>query len=671
LIEEHCDKNEQEIKKSFQSKFQDHQENLTKDLENIFMLENASERIRERCQQFLQRQVTEMMNAWSTAAIQASDQKQMELLVRDGAADLKNLIDLIIEKGETLTKSGATARFEDMWNDKVEFITSNFNPEERLKQAIKFVYGNYNIFERNSLPAPEYFLMEKLPIIKTLTQSINSSELIVNLRNDFSSDVMRLGERVIQQPNNSNFTLSTIENFVFLNKQILFDKSCALSEQYSRSITTSSEKKPGFIQRQIGRVTKVFASTTSNSVEIKPLDVDLKQNMKCIIMSELQQAPFHPANALQLTVFFDTIYTQLLNLIEDKKVIRPVEIDIIQKIVGVINTVIREINLELAVFELSLSRNISLTIHSNVVLLLTFLHYHEQKRHFDKQLETLTQKKPILLNFFISMVVPDAATDKEAGELFVNQVLQTISEVLTDRAYRIIASALETQQDLSRKQLQMICDGKLQTANETYMLRYIKNPTDIIVEEFQRKWNDIEKVIESQIQSEKTQLQKLLYDFFDIIRPMLVALRGKGSSVQFIDGLFTSSAGVADENLKNKGQCMMLLLYAYLTNKKIELEMKYTVFNSIYTITPKGVKFFQNLMKPNLALAKFIAEMTTKSTVTSIKSFQLFLESILATEQFVHQCYNRLATTFSSYDKDQAYIRLLDKARGCTAICKF
>ncbi|CAF3087071.1 unnamed protein product [Rotaria sp. Silwood2] len=671
LIEEHSDKNEQDIKGSFQSKFQDHQQNLREELENIFLLENASERIRDRCQQFLERQVNEILNAWCTAAVQASDQKQMGLLVRDGAADLKKLIDAIIEKGETITKSEATIRFENMWDEKVKFIKAKFIPEERLKQAIKFVYGNYNIFERISLPGVDYFLMEKLPIIKQLIEPQSLLDLKSMLRIHFSNDVMRLQERVISKPNDSNSTLSTIENFTFLHKQILYDKSYSMIEEQIRWNTTTDEHKRNLLQRSFDKFKKWLSGNKSNTGETEPVNIHVKQNMRQIIMSEIKEDPFHQTNTLQLTVFFDKIYTQLFNLIYDQNIMRPVEIDIIQKIVGVINAIIKEINLELSVFELSLSKNISSAIHSNVVLLLTVLHFNEQKCHFDNQLQTLEHKKPGLLNFFHSMVVPNASTDTEGGEIFVNQFLQTITEVLTDKAYQIIASTVQTQQNLTRKELQMICDGKLQTANENWILKYIKKPTDIIVEEFKIKWTDIEKVIEQQICAEKSRLQKLLYDFFEIIRPMSTALTGKGGALQFIHDLFTSSAGDADENLKNKGQCMMLLFYAYLTNEKIELQKSYTVFNSTYTITPKGVQFFQNLLHPNASLAKLIAQMKTKSTVTSIKSFHQFLESILKVEQKAHERYNKLSTAFASYDKDKVYIRLLDKARGCTATCMF
>ncbi|CAF1294576.1 unnamed protein product [Didymodactylos carnosus] len=110
-----------------------------------------------------------------------------------------------------------------MWESKINFINSKFNPEERLKQAIKFVYGN-------SIPSHENIL-NKLSTIGKLIKSKNLKELENELRNDFSYDVMRLQERARLQTNTSAYTLSTIRNFIYLNKQIVIDKLEAISSE--------------------------------------------------------------------------------------------------------------------------------------------------------------------------------------------------------------------------------------------------------------------------------------------------------------------------------------------------------------------------------------------------------------------------------------------------------
>ncbi|CAF4465310.1 unnamed protein product, partial [Didymodactylos carnosus] len=202
-----------------------------------------------------------------------------------------------------------------------------------------------------------------------------------------------------------------------------------------------------------------------------------------------------------------------------------------------------------------------------------------------------------------------------------------------------------------------------------WLLKYIQHPTAIIVDEFQLRWNTIQKTIEQQIQHEKNKNKIILINFFHLIKSMSSTLIDQRPASQFVDELFISSGGIASENLKNKGQCMVLLLYTYLTNVPIQLNMSFKVFNTHYTLTVKGVNFFQKLPKPEAILKNLIIYMniTNEMIVTSIKNFRLFLESIIAIENGILKDYDNIPTTFAHYDKDQNYIKLLDKARGCAA----
>ncbi|CAF1296174.1 unnamed protein product, partial [Didymodactylos carnosus] len=86
--------------KLYQKQFKNYEDNLTQELENLFKLENTSDRIRERSIAFLKRQIT--------------------------------------ENEKTLTKDAAKNKFEEMWKKKIDYIESSFNVEEQIRMAIKF-----------------------------------------------------------------------------------------------------------------------------------------------------------------------------------------------------------------------------------------------------------------------------------------------------------------------------------------------------------------------------------------------------------------------------------------------------------------------------------------------------------------------------------------------------
>ncbi|CAF1177923.1 unnamed protein product, partial [Didymodactylos carnosus] len=151
LIDESTNRTERQIEERFQIVFQQHNDELDKDLEIILKLVKASDTVRERTRRFFKTQIYETKNAWQASCLMATDKKKMESLVRDGAEEMRLLIDQIVNKGQTMKKEDATASFEKLVQDKTNELAARFNPKERLEQALKFVYSNYNIFEKSCL----------------------------------------------------------------------------------------------------------------------------------------------------------------------------------------------------------------------------------------------------------------------------------------------------------------------------------------------------------------------------------------------------------------------------------------------------------------------------------------------------------------------------------------
>jgi GTPase Era involved in 16S rRNA processing len=702
-----CELTESDIRKQIQAKFDVHQNDLDNELKIIFKATNASERIRERSKQFLKRQITEISNAWCTAALQAHDQKQMEVLVRDGSDDLRKLIDDLIKSGQTMTKEKATEEFEIMWNRKLESINRNFDPQERLKQAVKFVYGNYNIFEKQCLPSHEHIL-EQLPIITKLSEKSDMTLVIAAVQAQFAHTTYRQRQSALENnwsPSNTNitYTLATIENFTHLNKFLLKDLYVADTvHQDAYFVPTlnydernkQSSKKQGarhsssnIMRKGLHAMTNFLGfgplpTTTDQQITVVnplPLQFDFIQHVNYMIHKEMENTPNGKSNILCVTILFNRIVQETVAIIVGNSAIRrPIEIDLIQKIVGLINTIINEINLELVVFKLALSKQTKSSIHTFILILLTMYYYDEQKNHFHQQILTLNKEKQSLLTYFISMVVPDAQCDNEGAELFANKVKSAVESNLVRDAQMIITRIIDTQQNLNRKQIQIICDGKLHAAadDDDWLFRYIDAPTDIIIEEFQILWKEVEKAINQQLEQEKNQWKNILIEFFNRIEYILSSLANEGSAAQFVDDIFSASGGIAADNLINKGQCMVLLLYAYLSADKIQPGTSYTVFNENYTLKTKGLQLFEKLPTPTQRLANLINGMKdtdnsnhNRTTIASIKNLHFFLQSILDVKNMILETYDNIPATFETFDNGQNYNKLLDKVRGCTSKC--
>ena len=459
------------------------------------------------------------------------------------------------------------------------------------------------------------------------------------------------------------------------------------------------------------REKKNTASSSHKSKALStPLPNEVKFGVQALIIKEMK-SPCMKSNILCMPKIFDSIMHKVIeaasasgtpNSKSDEKANhpinhRPIEIDLIQKVVGLINDELHQVNRELVDLDLALSGVAMERIHLLVVFYLTILYYNEQKQHFDEQIKTHNEQKNSLQQYFISVIVPDASLDIEGGKDLVTQVQSTLQRELTTRARTIIDKISLSQSGLSRKELQNVCDGMLLMAKTKWLTDYIHKPTDIIIEEFDRIWLTLKKEIERQIATEKNLLNKYLIDFFYLINVMHTALSGQGPAATFVDELFVNPSGtMADQNLRNKGQCMVLLLFSYLTNEKIDAETKFTVFDCTYKLTTKAVSYFQKLGKPDSETASFFdlmtkscklssATLTNTTSVTttipgaagtslrlsSIKNFADFLSSIMSSEEQVLKYYKEnISTLLSYYDQDKMYMRLLDKARGCSVKCK-
>ncbi|CAF0912558.1 unnamed protein product [Didymodactylos carnosus] len=319
MIKESLDKNEGEIRQLFQAQFQIHQDDFDNELENTLKVVKASDRIRDRSRQFLKRQITEISNAWCAAAVRACDRKEMEELVSNGAGDLRQLIVFnIIGGGEVMNHEKATQKFEAMWKENLIRIKNSFNPIAQLRSAIKFVYGNYNIFEKQCLPAKEYVLMAS-DLIESLSNHKSLEDVARGVKKAFDESAVNLKKNAIEDHRSYTNTISisytqdTIYNFTHLDTQMLTDYYMSIQrtneEASDRTKHKKNEQFKTFVQKGYEKVKNTVCGTKPKP---EPLPFNFRTEVRNRIYTEMEN-PLKTSNILITSNLFDKIIERTMD----------------------------------------------------------------------------------------------------------------------------------------------------------------------------------------------------------------------------------------------------------------------------------------------------------------------------------------------------------------------
>ncbi|CAF1367348.1 unnamed protein product, partial [Adineta steineri] len=430
LIVESLHKKEDEIKEIFlglQSKID---KTARLDMENLFKLLKVPEPLRKRSQQFLNVQITEMLNALRTSTIAANEREKVKLLVRNGEGDLQKLIEDTIARGIQMSEDIAAQEFEDMYKTTTNYIQSKYIPQERLKQAMKHIYTHYNIYEKECL-------VEYAHIIDHLTLLTNLNETKVPINELEESLIIRftcLGyehssvlANYFNPTGTTIYSLDIINNLVYLNKELLrqkyyefIDKPSPQSDTSSKYKNNQSTQSRNLVSRIVDVAKIQFVDKKDNKDEshltVKTIDqfqmharqAIEKQKPVRLRESSIEERPMY----LPISRIFKEVTQRIIKAMQgvEKNEVRQIRTELIQKIVGSINTLIIEIKTELSPFGLELSRQLKSTLHTCAIILLTKYYYDEQMNHFSETLAESQRKKINLKTYFISVVVPNSST---------------------------------------------------------------------------------------------------------------------------------------------------------------------------------------------------------------------------------------------------------------------
>ena len=329
LIEEFSKLNQNEILPE-QIQIQDE---TTKELEKLLLTFQAPEPLRKRSKEFLQFQISGMFKAFRSAATARKNRERVKTIFQTKNADLKEELNRIVS---LKNEDEASAKFEDIWTEMNKKISLEFNETEVFAESKDHIYANYNIYETNAL----------LPFSKIDFGQFQPN--VVEMKKQLSRNFARLSYNevtVITDYFNPNdrLTLETVDNIVHLNK--------------NRLATHSSDPNP-----------------TTNS--------DESFQIKKLIISEREK--FHESDDefyFPISKLFDHLIDSLFNELVPKNAEQPRQIrtELVQKIAGFIDSLLINVNNELAPFSLSLSLPLKAKFHSCAVIVLTNFYFKQQK----------------------------------------------------------------------------------------------------------------------------------------------------------------------------------------------------------------------------------------------------------------------------------------------------
>ncbi|CAF3061670.1 unnamed protein product [Rotaria socialis] len=690
LIVESSHKTEQEIHELFLSEQSKIQETARENLQALFKLLKVPDTLRRRTEQFLSVQIIEMFNALQTSTIAVNERERVKLIVRNGEGDLQKLIQDVIQSGQQMSIKEASTQFNRMFDNILQSIKRRFIPEQRLKQAMKHIFTNHNIYEKQCLPHYAYIANHFM-----MLSNINDSQLSID---DVADEIVILFTRLGYQESSviahsynpkTQYSIDMIYNLIYLNKQLLKAAYTHFINEFNQSlgnhqlIDRSQHHNKGKIRSRLSliippfrekRAAKQFPSSVMITTEKFQLAIrDHIRYEKPTILEEtrINEDRMYFAISRVIAEIISRIRTMMES--NGNGQTRQIRTELIQRIVGIINSLIIEVDNELAPFCLSLSLQLKSTFHTCAVILLTQYYYDQQMKHFFQTVSELDTKKDDLKSYFISMVVSNASIDENYAMNFAKKFKEHLIKLFMQEGQHTIHRELKTYDCLNRKWIQDRCDGLLLTSDHQWLLDYIENPTKIIEQFFTALWGHIEEAIDQKLTDQKGFYVARLNEFFFCIQGMLETASKLGAAATFVNDVFLSEeTNILDvnKNLINKQRCMASLFMKYFTVNDIPIS--FNADGKMYRLRNDALDAFRLLLQqrpPSRELSTVIEQTSEIYNVSSIGNLVIFLQTLLRSKETFLTDLNRCKSDFKNMDSQETYANLLDKVRGCQNLC--
>ena len=531
LMVETVNRNENEIKDIFLARRNHIEDTARQDMEELFKSLQVPQELRHRNQQFLQVQIIALFNALHISITAAHEKETVKLLVQHGQGDLQKLIERSVHGGQPQSADAAIRDFDDMYLEQAKIIQERYEPKERLRHAMKHIFSIYNIYEKECMFQYEK-VIDHLEMLVTMNESqLPVNEYITSLTVYFSKLGYRecsVAKRDLNSTGTIIYSLNIINNLHYLNKKLLAETYQTFMDTYDPQIDIKKSKdknvfvrlyeatKPRFRDKQL-TTDDLNLIRSTDQFQMRVRQAIQEEKPPSLNGSQLQEKNMY----LQISRLFDEVIKRVMETMQggEANEVRQIRTELIQKIVGLINSLIIEIQNELSPFCLALSLLLKSTLHTCAIVLLTKYYYDEQMTHCSKTLAELEKKKDDLKRYFLSIVAPDSSIDKNYAIGFAQQLAEYSMEAYIGDANRIINIELKKYDHLNRKWVQDRCDALLLIKNDvSWYHDYIFNPNKIVKDFVDDLWKSIEVRINQNLVTSKSMHIGLLEEYFSCIQ---------------------------------------------------------------------------------------------------------------------------------------------------------
>jgi hypothetical protein len=420
----------------------------------------------------------------------------VKALVQTAQASTQMFLEEIMNKKQSKSLESVLADFDKKFNEQTSSISTQFVPETRLKQAIKHIYTNYNIYEKECI-VKYSIIIGHFPFLDELNQKAVSMNTIEEKYIGYfisQGDKSSLVDAGSFNPKIPIYSLDMIDKLVYLNKNIF--------------------------QREFH---KFIAKKDYNPTMMGCTDSFLT-NIRNIFQTERQNDRICDGERyFGLTRSFQELLRRVIQAMQGtvQNEVRQIGPELIQRIVGLVNSLIGEIDQELSPFCVSTTRPLKSAFHSCAIVLLSKYYYDEQWNYFNGTLSELKTQQMEIREIIRTIIEQNASVDENYAISFVQQYKDYLIERVIREGQGIIKTEMKKHDSINRKYIQDLCDEQLLSNNDDKWFEdYLENPTKMIEERFQKLWENIEQEINQKIMDRKSYYTRVLKDSFDYFQGM-------------------------------------------------------------------------------------------------------------------------------------------------------